>query len=238
MFRAGLRIAVTGLVILVLIPVIIGGVAATQITESPDHLQKGDTVTLQVSGLPDDATFSLAIQGTFAVNPASGSAFTFETDHFVMPFSLKDGKISASINNAQKAFLNVQKGDQSASIGKNSIPDGHFTYSGTQNIPAGTYDSLELSGNVLDSTQPVTASFQLAGTKSGPADSEISFVLNGIDAGTVQVTAFVDNEQVFSKEITVGTMASSPVETPTVPPGILLVPAGIAGALFLYKRSP
>jgi hypothetical protein len=236
MLPADLRRLLTGLLILVWIPVIIGGAGATQISESPDHILKGDTVILQVSGLPDDATFNLAIQGTFAVN--SGSAFTFKTDHFVMPFSLKNGKISASINNAQQAFLTVQKGDQSATVGKKTIPDGHFTYSGSQDIPAGIYDSLELSGNVLDSTQPVTASFQLTGTKSGPADSEISFVLNGIDAGTVQVTAFVDDEQVFSKEITVGTPVSSPTVTPTVPPGLLLVPAGIAGALFLYKRSP
>jgi hypothetical protein len=237
MIPKSLRIVIAGLLILVAIAVIVEGAGAVQVTESPDHIQNGDTVTLQVSGLPDNATFSLAIQGTFMVSPGSGSAFTFETDHFVMPFTLNDGKISASITNAQKAFLNVRKGDQSASVGKNSIPDGRFTYAGTQTIPAGTYDSLGLSGNALDSTQPITTSFQLTGTKSGPADAEISFILAGIDAGTVQVTALVDNRQVFSKEITVGTPASTPTETPTVPLDTLPVLAGIAGALFLYKCS-
>jgi hypothetical protein len=181
---------------------IIGGAMAVDITESPHQIVPGDQVTLSIRGLPDNSAFSLQILGTFSVK--SGSSFIFQTSHFVMPFSLKDGELHATVDNTKQAFLEVSKGDQMASVGKNTITDGHFSYSGSRTIAAGTYDSLTLKGSALDSSQPVTTLLQLNGVKSGPDDSEITFNVVGIEAGTLHVTVMVDGNSELSQDVVIG----------------------------------
>jgi len=193
-------------------------------------------VTLDISGLNDNSVFGLVILGNFSVYP--DSAFTFQTNNFVMPFTLKGGNISTSVNNAKTAFLTVQKGEQRASVGKETIPGGRFSYSDSRTISAATYDSMGLSGTVLDTTQPVTTSFQLSGVKTGPVNSRISFVLDGIESGTVQIVVYENNAQVFSKNIPIGSQepGTSPQDYPATPVTILLFPLCFAVALFLYKQ--
>ena len=209
-----------------------GNAMAVVITESPEHIAEGDLVTLSIHGLPDNSTFSIQIQGTFTAEP--GSSFTFQTSHFIMPFSLKDGEIHATVDNTRQAFLEVTKGDQTASVGKNSITTGHFSYSVNRTIYAGTYDSLTLKGTAQDSSQPVTTLLQLKGVKSGPDDSDIVFNVDGIESGTLQVTIVVDGNQELSQNIVIGTpaestpgtspesSATSPEKTPLDPLVVLL----------------
>ncbi|MFA5332420.1 MAG: hypothetical protein WC342_08585 [Methanoregula sp.] len=221
---------------------------AIEITESPDHLENGDAVTLDIAGLTDNTTFGIQILGSFTVQP--GSAFTFETRNFVMPITLKNGEISASVDNAKTAFFAVQKGEVHASVGKDSIPDGHFVYSDSQTIPVGTYDSLALTGTVVDNTHPVNTRFFLQGKKSGPDNSRISFILSGIDAGSVRITAYENSEEVFSKDIVIGTldpeknfgyagnMTARAEDTPKTAAAQIIPGAAFIVTLFLYKRYP
>jgi hypothetical protein len=219
---------------------IIGGAMAVDITESPHQIVPGDQVTLSIRGLPDNSAFSLQILGTFSVK--SGSSFIFQTSHFVMPFSLKDGELHATVDNTKQAFLEVSKGDQMASVGKNTITDGHFSYSGSRTIDAGTYDSLTLRGSALDSSQPVTTLLQLNGVKSGPDDSEITFNVVGIEAGTLHVTVMVDGNSELSQDVVIGNPQETPSAGPASPPGQtpvnpVMALLGVGAAFFVYDRT-
>jgi hypothetical protein len=223
-----------------------GNAAAVSVTESPDHILQGDLVTLSVQGLPDQSVFSLVLQGEFTI--PSGSSYTFQTSHFVMPFTLKNGEIHATVDNANQAFLDVTRGEQAASIGKTVIPDGHFSYSVNRSIPAGTYDSLSLKGVARDSSRPVETQLQLTGIKTGPEDGAISFNVDGIESGTLHVTVSVDGSEALNQDIVIGTpqttapedsgtfadgVAATPEKTPLC--GLLVLPA--AGLAYcLYRR--
>ena len=126
-----------------------------------------------------------------------------------------------------------------ASVGKNTIPDGHFSYSINRSISAGTYDALTLRGVALDPSQPVTTNLRLTGVKSGPDDADISFYVDGIASGTLQVTITIDGNQELIRDIVIGTpdtaktspgsASTSPEKTPLDP--LLGIPA--AGMAFL-----
>lgn len=179
-----------------------GHVAAVTITASPNHIRQGDLVTLSIQGLPNQSVFDLAIQGDFFIS--SGNSYTFQTSHFVMPFTLRNGEIHATVDNVNQAFLEITKGDQAASIGKTAISDGHFTYSVNRSISAGTYDSLLLKGVVRDSTQPVETQLKLTGTKTGPEDCMISFNVDGIESGTLHLAVSVDGSEELNQDIVIG----------------------------------
>lgn len=220
--------------------------SAMEITESPDHLENGDTVTLDITGLSDNTTFGIQLLGSFTVYPSS--AFTFETRDFSMPVSLKNGEMTASVDNAKTAFFSVKKGEVQAGVGKNTIPDGHFVYSDSRDVPAGTYDSLALTGTVVDNKRPVITKLFIQGQKRGPDNSRISFTLNGIDTGSVRITAYENSDPVFSKDLVIGTedpeknfgyagnTTQIPEDTPRSPAFAVMPGAAIIVALFLYKK--
>ena len=118
-----------------------GTVSAVMITESPDKINMGDTVHLNLQGLDDGATVSIQIQGTFTVSP--GQSFTFSTDNFVMPVSLSGGQLSAHTENTQTTTLLVQKGGTTASVGQTN-QNGIFSYSDSRDIASGTYNTMTL----------------------------------------------------------------------------------------------
>lgn len=218
--------------------VLIVPVAAVTITESPDTVTKGGTVTLDISGLPDGASFSLLIGGKFGVTP--GERFTFETRNFNMPFSLSQGTVSATTQGTKSTSFSVAKGDALVQVSNAADANGYFTISKDYEITSGVYDYLSLSGRARSDTSIITSSMNLLGTKKGPQDSRITFTIDGIDNGEVYLTALVNGDQVMYKKIIVGngidavttvattepaeTEAPDETTTTTTVPGAVYVP--------------
>ncbi|MBP2147056.1 hypothetical protein J2129_002510 [Methanofollis sp. W23] len=190
-----------------LLSTLIMGASAVSVTASPDSIQKGETVTVSLSDIPDGAPFSLRIDATFAVSP--GSEFAFRAEDFVMPISLKDSTVSASTENAQEILLEVKPSD-----GKmiRMIDDEKYSVTLNKNIGAGTYDHLILGGTAGEKSTEIRTSMSLTGEKQGPKDSAITFRVAGITDGIVTVTALVDGHKELAKEITIG---QGIVPTPT-----------------------
>jgi len=206
------RSAFSLLVILILSLVTV--TSALSVTITPERISRGDQVVIAVTGLSDNSTFSLQIQGAFSVTP--GADFSFETRDLVMPFSLREGALSATLRNTRTNVLIVQKGDTEVrKVG--SSRNGVFTTSETGSIPAGTYELISLGGTAEEGAQSIETSLTLQGKKSGPVDGEITFFVQGISDGTVGVTVTTDGTTTLSRTIIVG----NPVTTTqtTSPPG-------------------
>jgi hypothetical protein len=141
-----------------------------------------------------------------------------------MPISLNNGEIIVFTENTQKAKFSVKKGGTEASVGKPATENGIFTYTEKRSVSAGTYDWMKISGTVLPEKELIVTRLQLMGSKSGPDNSEISFVVDGIDSGSLIITVFVDDTQALFKEITLSSPAqTNPVQNNPVTP----VPTGI-----------
>ena len=206
--------SISGLtVVLLAMVVLIATASAVQITESPDVVQPGDTVTLTISDLPDGASFSLLIGGKFGVAP--GQRFTFETRNFNMPFALNKGTVSATTQGTKTTSFAVQKGDSAVQVSDAADANGYFTISKAYEISSGTYDFLRLSGRARTDTSVITSSMNLLGTKKGAANSAITFTIEGIDNGEVYLTALVNGNQVMYKKVTVGNGIESPAPAAT-----------------------
>jgi len=164
-------------------------------------------MTITIRDLPDNALFTLLLDTTFLVAP--GQPFLFETTNFYMPIALNNGKISASTQNTQKTALWVKKGEKTQGVKDDVNPDGIFTVSEDISIPSGTFDYIRLEGTSSPGTDRILASIQLTGNKAGPASSAMSFVVNGIRNGVVDITVLVDGSTALSKRVTVGSGLSS-----------------------------
>jgi len=194
--------------VLVLLLALVPGASALGVTVTPDRIGEGDQVLIAITGLSDNSTFSLGIEGTFAVSP--GGEFSFETRDLVLPFALQEGALSATLRNTETNVLTVQKGDTEVRrVG--SSKDGVFTTSETGSIPAGTYELISFEGTAAPGAGSIVASLTLQGKKSGPADADITFVVAGISEGSVTVTVNADGTDVLSRTI----VLEKPVTTPT-----------------------
>ncbi len=198
-------------VIALLFFVVISGVSALTVSVAPTEIQRGDTVEITLTDLPDGSLFTILIEGVFEVTP--GAEFSFETKQFVMPFSLNDGTISASMQNTQYNVFSVKRNDTEARKVGNSV-NGYFTTSTSGTIPSGEYDYITLGGTSLPDALTVTAAMNLTGTKTGPDDSTLSFVADGITDGTVKVNIFVNGVNTMTKTIIIGS-PSTRTPTPT-----------------------
>lgn len=198
---------------LILVLSLVPGAGALAVTVTPDQIREGDQVSIGITGLSDNSTFSLQIEGTFAVNP--GGAFSFETRNLVMPFALREGSLSATLRNTATNVLTVQKGDTEVrKVG--SSQGGVFSTSETGSIPAGTYDLISLAGTAAPGSDSIVAGLTLQGKKDGPDDSVITFLVQGVTGGLITVTVTVDGETALSRTIVVGdTMTATPTVTTT-----------------------
>jgi hypothetical protein len=179
-----------------------GAASAVVITESPSHVMRGDPITIDIAGLSDNSEFSLLLKATLEVTP--GQDFLFETTNFVMPISLSKGQISATTTGAQQATFSAKKGGTEVSVTRSADANGVFSFSQAQDIPAGTFDFISLQGTPLPDKTMIVSSIQLRGKKTGPDTSHITFTVNGIDNGMVQLTVFVDGTQALSQTVTIG----------------------------------
>ncbi|MDD1716152.1 MAG: hypothetical protein LUQ01_04055 [Methanolinea sp.] len=204
----GLFILAGVILALLLIP----GIWALSISVDPVRIQAGDPVTIVVEGLEDNATFSLQLQGRFAV--ISGGEFSFETRNLVVPFTLNDGTFTATMQNTDQNVISVTKGDTEVrKVGVST--NGMFQASESGDIPSGTYDKILLGGTGAAGANQVIATVHIQGIKQGPEEGEITFVVDGITDGTVEVAVVVDGETALSRTITIG----NPAPTRTASPG-------------------
>jgi len=189
--------------------------SAASITQSPDTLHRGEQISITMSGIPDGAQFSLLIEGQFNVQP--GSRFSFETRNFNMPITLNNGQISATTRNVRVIGFSVKKSGTAISLIPPVDESGYATVSQPYTISAGTYEYLTLEGIARSDASSISTQMSLTGTKTGPADSVISFTVEGIDNGEVRLIVFVNNDQMLYKTVTVGSgiMTTTPTATAT-----------------------
>lgn len=196
---------------IILVAIVVQGVHALSVTVAPDHIERGDQVTVSIVELPDNRTFSMHIEGTFAATP--GGTFLFETRNLVLPFALDDGSLSATLQNTDTNVLIVKKGDTEVKkVGLSQ--NGVFSTTDSGSIPAGTYDTISLGGTAGTDATRIIASMTIQGRKSGPADSEITFIVDGVADGEVTITVSVDGGTALSRTIQVGSpLTATPTQT-------------------------
>jgi hypothetical protein len=190
-------------------------VCGTTITLEPDQIESGETVSISIFDLPDGAVFTLDMQARLQVTP--GATFSFETGNFVMPFTLEDGELAASLENTEQNILNAKKGDTEVKKIGRSV-DGQYSTSEAGTISAGTYEFIRVGGIASPDATEVIATLSLSGTKSGPDDSVISFDAIGTSAGSVEISVHVDGQEALFQTLVIGEPAATTVPTtsPTV----------------------
>ncbi len=196
----------------VLLLVLVQGVAALSVTVEPKQIERGGPVTISIQGLPENSTVSLQLEGRFAMSPEGG--FSYETDSLFLPFTLKDGTFSATVQNTDDNMLSVRKDDTEVKrVGKST--DGEFSVTQSGTIPSGTYDYIILSGTAAPGAQEVVAMINLQGTKQGPSDSKITFRTTGTTDGTVAIRLSVNGVQALSDTVRIGNPGATQPYTPT-----------------------
>lgn len=195
--------------------------AAVTITGRPEVIANGQPMYITIRGLPNQSSFSLYVEADSPVQP--DSEFRFQMSQFTMPFALKESSITATLSGTSQNRLEVMKGSTIVSVSGKST-DGAYTVTKTYDITPGTYDYFRLSGTSRDTSREITAKLQLTGTKQGPADSEISFVVEGLTSGTtITLAAMVDGNQVLYRTVPVGGPSpatgspAAPAATPPTP---------------------
>jgi len=214
------RCAFAIMVFLIGILMLSSPVLAVSITQSPDQISRGERLTLSIRDLKNEDTFTLLIEGRFAV--PSGSSFLFATDNFQMPISLTKGEMIAYTENTQETMLQVKKGDTTVGVGRKTGPDGIFSYSEKRDVGSGTYEKMRLTGTVLPGKTSVLTRLQLLGSKSGPDNSDISFTVDGIDEGSIILTVLVNDKQELFKQVTLRPPVTA---TQPVPDQYIILPA-------------
>ncbi len=192
------------------------GASAVSISLAPDRIQQGDQVTITINGLPDGSVFSIMVDGVFAVTPAG--SFSFELENFVLPFTLNEGRFSATLSNTDTNVITVVAGDtEIRKIGRSR--NGTFSTSDTGTIPRGTYTLISFGGTAAPDATSVVTRLALAGRKSGPVDSHITFSVDGVTAGAVTITILVNENVEMSRTLPIGdTIILTPTPTATLTP--------------------
>jgi hypothetical protein len=180
---------------------------AVTITERPDVVSDGQVIWVSIRDLPENATFSLLVEASFAVQP--NSDFRFQMSQFQLPFGLRNSTVTATLTGTSTNRLEVMKDDTIVAITGKSA-DGRYTTTRSLDLPNGTYDYFRLSGTSLPTGTDVAASLQVTGSKQGPDTSEISFVSDGVPAGTITLAALVNGRQVLYKTVTVAGPTAAP----------------------------
>jgi len=196
------------------------GASAVSISLAPDRIQQGDQVTITINGLPDGSVFSIMVDGVFAVTPAG--SFSFELKNFVLPFTLNEGRFSATLSNTDTNVITVVAGDtEIRKIGRSQ--NGTFSTSDAGTIPPGTCTLISFGGTAAPDATSVVTRLALAGRKSGPVDSHITFSVDGVTAGAVTITILVNENVEMSRTLPIGdTIILTPTPTATLTPTLSL----------------
>lgn len=219
----------TFLALLALAALLAAPTGAVGVEVRPDQVLDGDTVTIALSDLSNGTVFSLRLDG--AVAPRPDGTFGFTTTDLVMPFSLEQGQVQASLEKTETNELVVRKGDTQARI-SGASQDGRYETERKIAIGAGTYDEIGLSGTAAPGATTVRTTLSLTGVKRGPADGTISFTVRGVTSGTMTVSVYANAEKVYGKELPLGP-ASTPTPTQQAGSGAgaLALAAGLGAVL-------
>lgn len=182
---------------------------AVGVEVQPDRVLDGDTVTIALSDLPNGTVFELRLDG--AVAPRPDGTFNFATTSLVMPFSLDQGQVQASLEETDLNELVVRKGEAEVRM-SGASQDGRFETERKIAIAAGTYEEIGLSGTAAPGANQVRTSLSLNGVKRGPADGTISFTVRGVTSGTMTVSVYANSDKVFDRDLALG---PAPPPTPT-----------------------
>ncbi|MGD0534041.1 MAG: hypothetical protein ABR999_01180 [Methanoregula sp.] len=190
-------------------------VSAVSISVSPTTISRGGVVTIMMTGLNDGSPFSLLLEGQVAVTP--GAQFSFQTNNFNMPISLENGQIAVTTQGTKFTTFSVAKDNgATVNVGNRANANGFFTLSQPYSMGNGLYDYIQLGGQAGAASSSISTSMNLIGTKKGPANSQITFAVDGFDNGVVHVTAMVNNQMVLSAQtITVGNGMTTTTPAPT-----------------------
>lgn len=197
----------TFLALLALAALLAAPTGAVGVEVRPDRVLDGDTVTIALADLSNGTVFSLRLDGVVA--PRADGTFGFTTTDLVMPFSLEQGQVQASLEKTETNELVVRKGDTQARM-SGASQGGRYETERKIAIGAGTYDEIGLSGTAAPGATMVRTTLSLTGVKRGPADGTISFTVRGVTSGTMTVSVYANAEKVYGKELALG-----PASTPT-----------------------
>jgi hypothetical protein len=196
------KISIVMILLLLLVPT----AAAASVSISPTTIDPGDTVTVDVKDLPNDAVFSLGISAEFDVNP--GEKFAFTARNLVLPFSLGSGEVSAYTWGTNWTGLSANLGESSISLSNSADKNGEFRTSQAYNISSGTYDAITLDGRATPTAGSIIAEMTMTGKKKGPNDGTISFALDGVERGTATIAVYIDGSEALSQKIAIGSSSS------------------------------
>ncbi|NLA32082.1 MAG: hypothetical protein GX880_09755, partial [Methanomicrobiales archaeon] len=184
---------------------------AASVTITPTTIESGDTVTVNVKDLSENATFSLGISAEFDVT--EGDVFSFSARDLTLPFALDQGKVSAYTKGTAWTELAANLPDGgSVSLNYTANADGECRISQPRNLPSGTLNAVTLSGKAVAGN--IITQVEISGTKRGPDDGTISFAIEGLESGTATVAVYIDGQEALSQKIAIGT-EPAPVETET-----------------------
>ncbi len=201
------RSGITLILLLLLIP----AAMAASVTITPTTIDSGDTVTVNVKGLSENATFSLGISAEFDVT--EGDVFSFSARDLTLPFALDRGEVSAYTKGTAWTELAANLPDGgSVSLHYTANADGECRISQPRNLPSGTLNAVTLSGEAV--AGKIITQVEISGTKRGPDDGTISFAIEGLESGTATVAVYIDGQEALSQKIAIGT-EPAPVETET-----------------------
>jgi len=198
-------------IFLLLFLLLVPAATAATISISPDAIESGDTVTVNVNDLPDGAAFSLGIRGEFAATP--NSTFAFTARDLTLPFSLTSGEVNAYTKGTNWTRLSAELPDGGSVSMNYTAKNGEVLISQPRNIPSGTLSLVALDGKAAATS--ITTDLVLMGTKRGPDSGTISFAIEGVTQGTATVTVYIDGAEALSRAITIGGGAPTPTQTTT-----------------------
>jgi len=200
-------------IFLLLFLLLVPAATAATISISPDAIESGDTVTVNVKGLSENATFTLGISAEFDVTP--GDMFSFKARDLTLPFSLDQGKMNAYTRGTNWTEISAPLSD-GGSATLRYFPDENgelWINQSAGSISSGTYRIISLNGGAAAGN--IITKVELTGKKKGPADGTISFALDGVERGTATVTVYIDGAEALSRAITIGGGAPTPTQTTT-----------------------
>ena len=207
--------------LLLLITLLIPATTATTIGISPDAIEPGGTITVNVDDLPDGTSFALGIRSEFTTIPGEASVFTVR--NLTLPFALNSGEMSAYTRGTNWTELAVNLPDGgTVIILKYADQNGEVRIVQSCNIESGTISPVTLRGEAAASS--ITADLTMLGTKQGQDSGIILFAIEGIEQDIVTVTVYVDGCEALSRVIPVGA-SPTPTPPPTQAPPVSRAPA-------------
>jgi hypothetical protein len=195
-------------VLMILLSLLAPAAMAATVTISPAKINPGDTVTVDVKDIPDNAKFSLSINAEFNANPGEG--FNFEACDLTLPFSLKGASMNVYAEGVNKATAILKRGGKSYITGgpadRGVVEISYPSGDNVEDISKGTYDRLTLRGEAA--TKNVITKMTMTGKKSGDSEGEIVFALDGIKHGIATIIISIDGSEALSRQITIGSPSS------------------------------